>query len=92
MFGVRPEHLAIESLSCPFLVGHDTQVDGERDDHDADAFWKYARLAAVDEPIVGGPKHLNEHDDQEDENAERGHGLVLPVAVRMILIRREARY
>ena len=36
-------------------------------------------------------QHFDQHDDQEDQDAERGHRLVLAMAVRMVGVRRPAR-
>ena len=88
---VGVEDLALEATPCAQLIAHDEHIDDERHRHHADALREHARRPAVDQAIGRGRHHLQEHDDEEQQDADRGHRLVLAVAVRVIPIRRPAR-
>ena len=88
VLGVGAQHLALQPSPCAHLVRDDAQVDDERESHQGDAFGEDARRAAVDESIGGSGQHFDQDDDEEDEDAERGHRLVLAMAVRVLGVRR----
>ena len=86
------QHFAAQPLGCARFVGDDEQVHADGDQHhdeagDRDRVWR----GAAAQVIEGVPQHFDEQQQQEHRERGRGDRLVLPVSVRMILVRRLTR-
>ena len=87
VLGVGQQNLARQPSSLPRLVRDHEQVDDERRRHQANAFGKHARCAAMKESIHRRPQDFDQDGDEEEQNRERGDRFVFAMAVRMIRVR-----
>ncbi len=84
---VGPQQFAVQPVALPALVGHHGDVDDERHRHQRDPLREHARRPAVEQAVERRRQHLDEDDDQEHEDPDRGHGLVFAVAAWVVLVR-----
>ena len=88
MPGVGAQDLAVEAVALAHLIEHHEDIGRQCHDHDGDPLRKYSRGAAMQEAFDGRTQYLDEDDDQEDDDRDRGHRFVLPMAIGMVCIRR----
>ena len=85
---VGEEQLAAQPPGLTAFVLHDQEIDDERAEHHGETQGADRRRRAAVETVDRRAGHLDHDEEQEHEDPGRGKRLVLPMAIRMVLVGR----
>ena len=87
VMGIGHQHFADEPAPGRAFVEHHAEVDQEGGTHDHEREPRDDGLTAGLQTRHRRRHDLKQHQQQEDENAHRRHGLELAVTIRMVIVR-----